>query len=86
MKTNPCTLCLVKPCCTNLCNEKSEYTEQAIAFLCRLGKIVYKNNGKLRRNLSNLTLCTYKEAVKVCAENNKETNKIFNNHIHSVIN
>ena len=78
MKTNPCELCLVKPCCTELCDKKSEYTEEAISFLCRLAKNIYKKNGKKRINISKLLTSSYNEAVEVCDANNKETNMIFN--------
>jgi len=85
MKTNPCNICLVKPCCTDVCKDKENYTEEIVDFLCRLGQHVYKENGKKRRNLSKLMTSAYNEAVQVCDINHTETNKIFNRHTNSVI-
>ena len=85
MKTNPCIQCLIKPCCTNVCTPKEEYTEELIGFLCRLGQQIYKLNGKRKRNISKLIISAYDEAAILCEINRNENNQILKRHIHSVV-
>jgi hypothetical protein len=78
MKTNPCNKCLVKPCCTDLCNQKHEYTHELNGLLCNLAKQVFKKNGKRKKwRASNLLNSTYDEVIVLHNRNSYEYNKIL---------
>jgi hypothetical protein len=84
MKKNPCDQCLVKSCCTEWCKPKNEYTDENLDFLTRLCTIIYKNNGKKRRNISTEVKNAHEQALNVCEENKVELALILKRYVNSV--
>ena len=85
MRTNPCTNCLVNPCCTEICNDKHIYTEEILSFLCRLGMRIYDKNGKKVKGTSDLLMTTFNEAAELSKENNKQHNDIINRYVGRIV-
>lgn len=85
MKVNPCDTCLVKPCCTDACPPKHEYTENLLHFLSNLGQIVYDRNGKQVKGVGKRTLKAYEEASSLAAQNSEEHKKIMERYVRSVV-
>lgn len=79
---NPCNICLIKSCCTDVCNEKFKYSDNILSKLNRLlSKYIYDEGGYRRLNISARTKIKYDNLTSICDENNKQTNKIYNRHV-----
>jgi hypothetical protein len=74
---NPCTECLIKSACTEMCDSKNEYTEECIAKLIEYSQHVYEKNGYKRKNVPHHYLRWVERASEICDKNSEECNKIL---------
>ena len=85
MKPNPCYKCLVKPCCSEVCQSKNEYTDELLNFLGRLGMNIYDKNGKKFKRVSKHTMKVYNEVVELCIQNNEQHHEILDRYVRMVV-
>jgi hypothetical protein len=75
---NPCETCLVSICCTQLCDEKKEYTEQIQQIFESFCKLHIYDEKSQRKKVTDPEIKEkYVGLVTKCKKNTKEVKTIF---------
>ena len=82
---NPCDNCLLKPCCSCMCNNKDEYTEFLINALTDISHLMYDEKGN-KVNTGILVKLEHERILKLAQQNADEKDKIFDRYFSIGIN
>ena len=78
---NPCRTCLIKSCCTDVCGQKSMYSNIILMDLDKVAKHIYSNNGLRKKYIPQNISKEFDKTVAICEENRQERDRIMNRHI-----
>ena len=81
---NPCTECLVKMICRDICNEKLVYRNFLVNTLCDINRERYNEKGYKILHVSARIEREHKRLVDLCEEDSLECDKIFNRYLESL--
>lgn len=76
---NPCDICIIKVCCTTVCEPKYEYMNRIISNLTLFSnEYIYDEYGNKKQNLYGIVKLKYDHMVDLCQKNLEEIQSIFN--------
>ena len=83
---NPCKICLIQACCTDICNEKFAFLDHSLQKLYELDKKhIYTEDGFKKSNVPQTIQEQHEKFVSVCMKNKDEIDNIMNRYIDLVV-
>ena len=83
---NPCKLCLIQACCTDICNEKFCFLDWSLNNLYELGKKhIYTEEGYKKSNIPQTIQEQHDKLVSVCKKNKDEIDDILYRYVDLVV-
>jgi hypothetical protein len=85
---NPCDVCVVKACCTQVCKDKENYRAEVNKILDGLMPHVFSINGHQRKKIPQNIQTHWTKSIELQKINHQEINRILNrvflNHAESM--
>ena len=85
---NPCDVCIVKACCTQVCKDKENYRGEVNKILDGLMPYTFSKNGHQRKKIPQNIYIHWQKKIRLQKINHQEINRIvgriFSNHAESM--